>query len=330
MPGIRALRRIQLGKETTAGTSLAATAVWRGIGTIKDTLKVTFPQEDVGILGGLDRAYIPSLGGELEFEDTEATFEQLPYILEAGIALQSPAQDGAGTLYINTYTIPTTTQGTWRTFTIEGGDDQQEEEMEYSFVPEFTLKGKASEALMVSAKWQGRQVAPSTFTGSLALPTVEEILFSKGKLFIDAVSTFPATTQKTSTFLSMDLKAKTGLVAVPTGDGNLYFTFVKRTMPEFLLDITFEHETTSVAEKAAWRAGTARSIRIDFTGSTGTGTTYSNKKLLIDLLGKWETFDKLGEQDGNDIVKGTMRCRYNGTAASAGRIIVVNLNSTLT
>lgn len=329
MPGVKTLRKLLLGKETTPGTAVAATTYWRGLGTIEDTLEVVHPDEDVGILGGLDRAYIPKLGAALEMEDTEATFEQLPYILEAGVDSQTPAQDGAGTLYISTYTIPTTTQGDWKTYTIEAGDDHAAEEMEHSVVEEFSLKGKGGEALMMSAKWIGRQVTPSTFTGSLSIPTVEEILFSKGKLYIDGAATFPATTLRTSTFLEMELKVKTGLAPFLTGEGNLYFTGIKRVAPEFMLDITFEHDAVSVAEKVAWRAGTTRSVRIDFTGSVGTGTTYSNKKLIIDLLGKIEKIEKMGEQDGNDIIKTTMRARYNGTAASAGRFLVVNLNVTL-
>ena len=50
MAGIRALRKLQYGKETTAGTAVAATAVWRGIGTIQDNLETVFPAEDIGIL----------------------------------------------------------------------------------------------------------------------------------------------------------------------------------------------------------------------------------------------------------------------------------------
>jgi hypothetical protein len=330
MAGIKRLRRIQIGRESTAGTAVAATTFWRGEGTIEDTLSTQFPAEDVGIITGLDRTYIDALGAKLEFEDTPATYEQLPYILESGIAAQTPAQDGAGTLYIYTYTIPTTSQGTWRTHTIEGGDDQQEEEMEYAFVPEFNLKGKAaSEALMVSATWEGRQVAASTFTGSLSIPAVEDIPFRRGRLYIDAVTTFPATTLRSNTFLEMELKVDTGLRSVPTADGNLYFSFVKRIEPEIVLDITFEHDSIATAEKAAWRAGTPRSVRLDWTGTAGTGTTYSTKRLIIDLVGKYEKFEALDEMDGNDVVKATLRCRYNSTAASAGRFIVVSLLSSL-
>jgi len=36
MPGIKALRKIQLGKETVAGTIVAATDIWRGMGTLQN------------------------------------------------------------------------------------------------------------------------------------------------------------------------------------------------------------------------------------------------------------------------------------------------------
>jgi hypothetical protein len=42
------------------------------------------------------------------------------------------------------------------------------------------------------------------------------------------------------------------------------------------------------------------------------------------MVGKWEKFDKLGEQDGNDIVQGTFRARYNSTAAAMFRAVVQN------
>jgi hypothetical protein len=112
----------------------------------------------------------------------------------------------------------------------------------------------------------------------------------------------------------------------------LYFTATKQVMPEALLKITFEHDSNATAERTAWKAETARSIRVEFTGSAlGTsGTNYSYKQLFIDLVGKWETFDPFEDNDGNNTVTGTLRCRYNSTAASSGRFIVVNELSALT
>ena len=87
MAGIRSLRKLTLGRESVAGTPVNATTYWRGVGTIEDTRVVTFPEEDVGYISGLDRSYQPALGALLAMESTPATFEQVLHILEAGVKL---------------------------------------------------------------------------------------------------------------------------------------------------------------------------------------------------------------------------------------------------
>jgi hypothetical protein len=74
------------------------------------------------------------------------------------------------------------------------------------------------------------------------------------------------------------------------------------------LNVTFEHNATAVAEIAAWRAGTARQIRLQFDGS---GSKYAR----FDMAGKWEKFDKIGEKDVNDNVTGTFVACYDTTAS---------------
>jgi len=321
MPGIKALRKLQMGKETTAGTAVPATSIWRGIGTIQDNLETVFPQEDIGILPGTDRSYIPRVEALLSLENTEATFEQLPYLFEMGIENVAPTTDG-----VYTYTMPIAstdinTSTDLATYTWEGGDNQQVEEFAYGFVRSFNLSGETGQALMMNAEVVGRQVAPTTdnaFTSGLSIPTVEEILFSKGKLYVDPVSTYPATSQKSNTLLSMNLACNTGWTPVYTADGALYFSFVKQTIPEVTMSITFEHDATSVAEIAAWRTGTARSIALQFDGSTAA------KYLKLQMVGKWDNFEKIGERDGNDIVTGNFRARYNATAAAFFTAIVGN------
>jgi hypothetical protein len=324
MPGIKAYRKLQMGKETTAGTAVPATSIWRGIGTIQDNLETVFPQEDIAILPGTDRAYIPRVEALLSLENTEATFEQLPYIFEMGIESVVPTTDANGEIYTYTMPIASTdinTSTDLGTYTWEGGDNQQAEEFAYGFVRSFNLSGDAGQALMMNAEVVGRQVAPTTdntFTGGLSIPTVEEILFSKGKLFIDAVSTYPATTQKSNTLLAMNLACNTGWTPVYTADGALYFSFVKQAQPEITMSITFEHDAVAVAEIAAWRAGTPRSIALEFDGSSDA------KYLKLRLVGKWDNFEKIGERDGNDIVTGNFRARYNATAAAFFTAIVGN------
>jgi hypothetical protein len=327
MAGIKALRKIQLGREVTPGTAVVATYIWRGEGVVEDARETVWPVEDVGYLSGVDRSYQPKLLGRAQFATTPLTFGGLLHILEAGImTVGTGASDGAGTGKVYNYAIPETSQPTIKTYTIEGGDNQQEEEMEYSHVESFELAGKAGEAWTMAANWVGRQVTASTYTGALSLTTVEEALFSKTLLYIDAASGNFGATLKSSTLLEASLKYKTGLMPVFTAEGNLYFTFVKSVQPEILLDVTFEHDATATAEKAAFKAGTSRLIQLKCTGSANTtpGTTYSYKTLIINLAGKWEKFSVLGDQDGNDVVTGTLRARYNSTEADIGNIIVVD------
>jgi hypothetical protein len=321
MAGIRAARRIQIGKEDPQGTKVDATTIWRGIGTIQDNLETVFPPEDIGILTGTDRLYIPKVEAQLTLESTEATFEQLPYLFEMGIRSVTPTTDAdsAGVYTYNMVCASTDILSSTdlAVYTFEGGDNQQEEEFAFGFVKSITLSGSAGGALMMSAEVVGRQVEPGAFTSAVAIPTVEEILFSKGTLSLDTTAVYPSTTAVSNTLLAMDLNITTGWTQVYAADGQLYFSFIKPVMPEVVLTVTFEHNTSSVAEKAFWRAGTARSLSVSFPGSTG-------KTFVASMVGKWESFDKLGEQDGNDIVRGTFRARYNSTAAAMFRAVVQN------
>lgn len=329
--GVKALQKVQIGIETTAGTSVAATKIWRGRGALEDTRVMVFPEENVGYLGGVNRVYTPKLEGKIELEETEATFEQLPYLLTAGILAQtSGSADGVGSDKIYTYTLPTTSANTISTLTVEGGDEDGEEEMEYAHCQKITLSGVAGEALMMSATLIGRQVVPSTFT-NLSLPMVEEILCSKGKLYIDLVSTTIGSSLKANTFRGFKLEIETGWTPKYTGDGQLYFSFIKNVGPKVKLDVTFEADATMIAEKVLWRARTARQIKMLFEGSavTTAGTAYSKKSLIITLAGSWEKFDVLGDEDGNNICHGTFQAAYDSTAALFGEIVVVNETAAL-
>src|SRR5687768_2137618 len=99
--GTKAFQTLQLGREVTKGTNVPTTTKFRGPGgTFRDMRNMVFPNEDIGIVGGTDRSYVPMLLAEFETAETEVTFEQTPHILEAGIASATPTQDGSGTDYI--------------------------------------------------------------------------------------------------------------------------------------------------------------------------------------------------------------------------------------
>ena len=332
MAGIKALRKLQFGRETTSGSISSPTFVWRGMGTLEDTREVKFPSEDVGILGGTVRSYTPQLSGKLLVESIPATFEQFPHLLEMGIKTATGTSDGTtASGHIYAYTFPTTAPNAIKTYTIEGGDNQEAEVMEYCFVEDFTLTGDERQSWMMGANITGRQVALQAFTGSISVPEVEEMLFQKTKLYIDAAGGSWGGTLKSNTLLAAQLTVKTGMTAKFTADGNLYFSFVQTLAPEVRLRCTFEHDAISAAQKVLWRAETAALVRLEIAGSTFAtpGTTYTTKTCLIDLAGKWESFKKIGDRNGNDILEGEFLARYNSTGSKFGTITVVNALSAL-
>jgi hypothetical protein len=405
MGGIKALRKVQMGPEATSGTAVLATAIMRMTGTLEDQRQVKHADEDVGYISPVDRAFIPKVEAQIELAG-EATFEQLPYALAAGIKnVTTGVADGAGSGKIYAYPLPTTTLPAIKTRTLECGDNQQMERAEYAFLEELTLTGKAGEVMKMKHTWRPRQASinqykastiafvaatkkitdtanglagfttgmaimvtgsasndgtytvatggvageivvnetmvneslgasvtlEQTFTVIATLPTVEEILFQLGKLYIDDVGGTLGGTQKSLTFLEMNLKVTTGWQADFTGDGFLYFSKVKMDKPSAKLDITFEHDGSSVAEKINWRNKLSRKIRLKFEGSSlaTAGTNYSKKTLLVDMAGKWEKFDALDDLDGNDVVKGSFLGAYNSTAGLYATLTVVNELSTL-
>lgn len=329
MAGIRKLRKLQIGLEasTDPGTEVDATTYLRLNGTLQDARETIHPDEDVGYLWGTGRSYNSKEQAILNTAG-EATFEQLPYILNAGIKGVAPTTD-TGSGYVYTYAFPQTDSDTIYSYTIEGGDNQGAEVMTYGFVPELTLSGEIGQAWMVDATWNGRTVAASTYTGALSLPTVEEMLFTKTKLYIDSDSDTIGTTQITSTLINTNLSLSLWR-PVWTADGRLSFTFTKVSQPSGTLSMTFEHNSNAITEKGLWRLNTDRLIRLTCEGSALTSAgTYTYKTMVINLAGSYASWDKIDEIDGNDVISCEFQVGYNATYGSAGSIVVVNQLSAL-
>lgn len=331
MAGAKWAHKIQLGRETTPGTPVAATTIWRGVGgNLKDTREIADVEEQIGIAIPSNRAYLSRLGGALAMAATPATFQQLPHILEAGIkSVGTGAADGAGSGKIYAYAMGHTAANTIKTYTIQTGDNEQAERMEHSFVEKFTLSGERGQAVMMSADWIGRQVSPSSFTGALTVPAVEEIIAGKGELYIDAIGGTMGATAKTGTLLSWDLTVTTGWRGKWVIDkGILYFDFIYFDLDSFSAEFSavFEHNSTATTEKQAWRDNLPRQIRIKILGSPNTtpGTLWDDKALQIDMAIRYTEFDALDADEGNSIISVKGKIGYDSTAAKSLSITVVN------
>ncbi len=326
--GVKNLRKIQLGREATPGTAVPATTIWRGLAVpIKDDRINVRPNENIGLSSPTTRQYTPGLLASLPFPITEATFQNIQHVMEGGVKTVTPVADGAGSGFINAYPLPSGDSNTTKPYTIESGDNKVVEEMEYSFVVDYELSGKRNEGWMITSTWHGRQAIVSGFT-SISIPArPSEMLFNPSKLYIDDVDGTIGGTQITNTWIGAKLKVTTGLKAQPTGDGNLYFSFMDFIGAKAQLELDLLHNAQTAAERVLWRANTPRQIRMLIEGKplASAGTTYSKETFITDMAGVYTSFSGPEDEDeGSNVSKVVFDCGYDETAALFLNHLLVN------
>ena len=318
--------KIQIGREdVTAGTPAAADIVWRGpAADIEDTSTIQAVDENVGLLVPTGRTYVPQLSAALSIPDTEATFEHLPHIMEAGIGTVSGV--GSAGAYAYTYAPGVSAANTITTYTLESGNviAGDGNEMEYGFVESFTLSGKVGEAWKVSSNWRGRQKTVEALTGSLSLTALEEILFGNTSVFIDAAGGTIGSTQKAGVLLEASVTVNTGIMPVFTADGALTFTAHKITPPSLDFTLTMEVESSGIvaAERVFLRSQVHRLIRLS---ATGTGS----KALAIDFAGKYTSVGGYQNSNGNTTVQLSGSASYLSPVPLFFSIVITNALATL-
>lgn len=335
--GIQKLQKIQFGKETTPGTAVAATTIWRGQGAaLEDQRKLNQVEENIGILTDTTRTNISQLMGAMSLSSCVATFEQIQYLFAMAFGGPSTGSaDGSGSDKIYTTNFPTTTLPTATPYTIQAGDNFEQEVMEYGLCTKIELSGGSGEEVKMGGDLIGRQVQQLGGGFSAAtVPTVEDILFQKGKVYLDTIGGTYGTTQVSNVIegfkITMTIKWKPEF----TADGILYFSNANFTGYDIKGELMYLHDTPvsgASGAKSFFRNQTKKLLRLDFTGNSVAtpGTTYQQKHLILDLPIFFEKPGVLGDKDGTSTVSMEFNAAYDPTAGNAGKAIVVNELTTL-
>ncbi len=339
--GRKTLRRIQVRGETTNGTPIAPRWIYRGVGDyLADGREVINNEEQIGIDGGTDRSYIPKQMGNLSLAETEATYEQLAWLLQAvGLGTtaggyQGSVADISGSSVVHHLAFPTTTTPPTRSYTIEAGDPLVEVEvMPYAVCTKLSLSGAGGEAVKVSAEFMGRYVertnASGTFSTAGSFTTVETILATGSVWMTPSGSQFGTGLAPAGNILGFKIDIERPWepkFAVDTG--TTYFHTAVPDSFKITGEITYEHQATgtysaagSAGQISKFRNQDAQLMRLEFPGGTVSGGTVGalNKLLRIDLPIKWTSFDPLGDQNGNSIRVGKFMSKYQEASPLAGR-----------
>ena len=304
---------VQLGREATAGTLVAATTIWRGpFASLEDTEEQKVLEEQIGNLWGEEAVFTTMYGGTLAMPETPLTFEQVLHIFDAGWMDAAPVGVGP---YVRTYTDVPGTGQTLRTYTIEAGNQDvsaDNQRMGFAFVEEWQLQAAAGSEWMMSATWRGKQVAANALTASLDVPTVQVAILPLTKLYIDAAGGTVGSTQKSGVLMGASIRRTTGWRAVPVGDGSRVYAAIKHTKPEATFSLTLElQQDTGVslvaAERAIWRSKAMRLFRLDIDGDD------ANHSLVLDWCGRYTAIGAYENADGNTVVTLEGRMAYNTT-----------------
>lgn len=313
--GVTARSAIQLGREVTPGTAVAAAHVWRGpFASMSDDQVWKMLDENIGNLYG-DGVYFGLMkGASLQLPETPMTFEQLVHIFDAGWMDATPSGPSP---YVRNYVDVPGTPQVLRTYTVEAGSFDVPLDalrMEQSFVSEWALSAAAGEEWLMSATFVGRQISVHTMTPSLAPPAVNVAILPLTKLYIDATGGTVGTTQKTGVLVGAQIQRTTGWKFVPVGDGSLYPVAIKQVAPTATFSLTIEVEQNSgvslvAAERAFRRAGTSRLFRLKIEGPS------ASHSLELDWCGKYTEVGSYEDNDGNLMVTLSGEMKYNSTDA---------------
>lgn len=346
-PGRKELRSLRLKAEVTNGTPTSPRFLWRGpIEGIDDKREVKHPAMQVGIFGGTDDIYIPKLAAELAFSSTEATFEQVPDLFlmngwgTIGGNRAGSAQGASGSSVIFTLIAPTTTVPPTYSCTAEVGDSEPggntgfAEIIEYLLVDELKFDFAGGEAVMVSATAAGRQGTATNALGTFSqvgtlVTTIEEVLAGLGSFWLSPVgSGFGTGALTAGNILKGNVTFKTQWTRkFPVDAGILYFSTAVYAGMEVTGELTMENQISgtfgaagSAGQIEKWRAQQPQLLRIGFPGGAiPAGTTITTKLMQFDLPIVWDSFDKLGDIDGNDIRVGKFSSRFNANTPAGGR-----------
>jgi hypothetical protein len=346
-PGRKELRSLRLKAESTPGTKVAPRFLWRGpVEGINDTREVKHVEMQVGIFGGTDDIYIPKLAAELEFASTEATFEQIPDLfLMAGFGTiggnrAGSAQGASGSTAIFTMPIPTSNVPITYSCTAEVGDLDSgsangfAEVIEYLLVDELKFEFTGGEAMMVNASATGRQGTATNAVGTYSnvgtlVNNVEEILSGLGSFWISPVGSGYGTGAVTAgNILAGNVTFKPVWTRkFPVDAGVLYFHTAVYTGMEITGELTLEYQISgtygaagSAGQVEKWRAQQPQLMRMSWPGGAITeGTTQTSRLFQIDIPFVWDSFESLGDIDGNDIRIGKFTSKYNQQTNAGGR-----------
>lgn len=208
--------------------------------------------------------------------------------------------------------------------TIEWDDGARAWEAGGCYVNSLKFSGNVKEENTVEAEIFGLNMAQASLTGALTERTPDFIEGWETKLFVDALGDTPGTTQVTGTLINWEVEINNQLArkyfAANTQDvGALAFGEL-----DIKAKLTFEAAAAAAATAFSdWDGVNEQLVRLDFGNNEQiAGSEY--KFVTIDLPGAWDAFDLGGTDEGTRTYELGLQYVYDATNAFGLQIIAQN------
>src|ERR1051326_6091436 len=319
--GLNTLQKAQAFLESTRGTTGTATRIVyfdRGA-WFTHNVQREFPDEDrnsfVDFYRQITLAQSVGLSGGFT-----ATFDDIPWWL------QLYAKGGVAGVLSNTsvytYTFaPTVTSDDLKTATMEIGNDTQAYQIPYVLGQKLELTWGGGQAVKCNADMLGQKLTAQAFSGALSDRTLEDIVGTTAKVWIDNAGGTIGTTQALNV-LSGKITLENKWAQITHLQGNLFPDDAQRDSRSIQIELDVHFNNTT--EFAQLLAGGERLVRVQFTGTNiAASSPTTAKSLTIDFYGYW-TAAPFSVSGPIRVVKMTGQSVYDATPAADWKIVAVN------
>lgn len=304
----------QVGKETTPGTTVAATRrmYWDVDGSNFGRERAPRPHRFATASRDNLRAFTlgPTVvSGKIKVPLSASEIVELLLMgIKSGV---TPTTPGGTTPRLWTFTPGTTLEPA----TIEWYDGARGWDIGGCYVDKLKFSGSADGEAMVEADVFGLNMAVATPTGSLTERVPDFIEGWETKLWVDAFAGTPGTTQKTGELINWSVEISNGLERKYFANNSINAAAVVIDQIEVKANLTYEASSAEAAtEFANWDAATKRLVRLDFGNNEVIETTYK-KFVTIDLPGAWDAFNLSGADKKTRVYELGLQYVYDTTNA---------------
>lgn len=328
---IKPFRKLQIGKQSSFGTLVAATSQVLGewsVREISDRYRSSYPR---GYNANVGAAGVDVMKGvELDVQG-ELSAEELIWCLQAGVKGGVTPTGPTDSAYTWTYTPQLTAAPTNEYYTFEqvesdGSTNHIAREFGDAVLNELEISASGNENVSMRHSWFARASQASTPTSAqVAIASQVPLVSNLAKVYLDTSYAGMGGTQLTTVVRSLTWKYKSPFEPKYTLDGRSdldltgyhFHAGFKAT-----LDITAEIDATlATALITAWRANSLRYIRMEFTGAViGAGSTARS----IKIDGAYRFVGEPQYDDDSRTVAVSLESVYDATGGKTLEFVVVN------